>query len=179
MPVAAEMSDLGHKVTTDDKGNTVFTLVLDQLPLSENEVFDTALNYLQSEYKTTRYNDIQQFRDKGIVVGKGNLNSFYTDSGLAKSEVFSTEFYLRIDSKNGRARVQLIFNKYKVLELSDFTNKYAKEVVISQVAPFADAKDNKRYKKAFNHLQELALGILKSVSLKVKTATPAPAADDW
>lgn len=177
--IATSAADFDHQVKTDDKGNTVFTMVVDQLPLNESEVYDTALKYLQSEYKTARYKDIEQYREKGITVGKSNLNSFYTDNGLTKSEVFSADFYLRIDSKDNKARVQVIFTKYKILKLSDTSNREENEVLISSVAPFADAKDNKRYKKAFEKMQEYVSEIMNSVSQKLKSATPTPASEEW
>ncbi|MDD6889688.1 MAG: hypothetical protein PUD39_05460 [Bacteroidales bacterium] len=164
---------------TDQKGNVVFTYVIENLPLNATEGLEASLKYLENEYKTTKYKEIEHFADKGIAYGKGHLNSFYTDNGMVKSEVFSTDYFLRLDAKDNKVRVQLIFTNYNVLTLSDTSNKESMDVAISSVAPFADAKDNGRYKKAFKALTEKANIVLKSVSEKLRAFTPAPVMDEW
>lgn len=161
------------------KGNVLFTYVLDDLPLSADEAFAASLNYIQNEYRTTKYNDIECVADMGIVYGKGNLNSFYTDNGLVKSEVFSADYYLRLDAKDGKVRVQLIFTNYNVQKLSDTSDREVVDVVISKVAPFADAENNGRYRKVFKALAENADVVLNSVVDRLRSISPAPVLDEW
>lgn len=176
---SANTDGLKPQAKTDEKGNTVFTVIVDGLPLTSDEVFETSLKYMHNEYKTARYSEIEHYGDKGIIVGKSTLNSFFTSNGLAKSEVFSADYYLRIDAKDNKARVQVIFTNYRVLKLSDSSNKEELEVNISSVAPFKDGKDNKRYTKAYGKLQEYVAEVLNSVSQKLKSATPSPVVDEW
>lgn len=163
----------------DPKKNVVFTYVLENLPLNADEVLSASLNYLQTEYKTTKYKDIEYVVDKGIAYGKGSLDSFFTGNGLISSEIFSADYYLRLDAKDGKARIQLIFNKYNVQKLSDTSNRKTTEVIISEKAPFVDADGNGRYKKAFKSLTENANIVLNSVVDKLKSVTPAPTLDEW
>ena len=163
----------------DANGNVVLTYVLEDLPINADEILKASAKYLENEYKTTKYTDIETIAEKSIVYGKGCMNSFFTDNGLTKSEVFSAVYYLRIDAKDGEARIQLIFNKYDEQQLSDLSDQKVYSVTISEVAPFADAKNNGRYKKAFYHLTENAEIVLKSVVDKLKSVSPAPVMDEW
>ena len=157
----------------------MFTLIVNDLPLNASEIFGASLKYLNNEYKTARYTDIQEFQDKGIVYGKSNLNSFYTDNGLMNSEVFSADYYLRLDSKDNMVRIQVIFDNYKLLKLSDNSNAKETEVLISSVAPFSQEKNGKRYKNAYGKLQVFVDQVFNSVIQSIKSTTPTPEVDEW
>ena len=163
----------------DPRGNVTFTYVLENLPLSTEDVFAASLDYLQKEYRTTKYKDVQTVPDKGVVYGKGEMNSFFTDNGLVSSEVFSAAYYLRLDAKEGKARIQLIFKNYDVQKLSDTSDGKTFEVQISSVAPFANGQNDGRFKKAFKALTENANVVLNSVVYKLKSVSSAPVLDEW
>lgn len=163
----------------DSKGNVAFTTIVDELPLNQSDVYTAACKYIESEYKTARYSDIQKFDDKYIVFGKANLNSFYTENGLTNSRIFNVNFYLRIDSKEKKARIQLIFKDYDILKLLDSSNRESESVAIGSVAPFKKGKDDKRYTKAYNKLREFTAKILDSATTSLKNATSSPVADEW
>lgn len=163
----------------DSNGNVVFTHVIENLPVGAQDLHAASVKYLQNEYKTTKYKDIECLADKGISYGKGNMNSFFTDNGLIKSEVFSADYFLRIDAKDNKARVQLIFTNYSVQKLSDTSDRQTVDVAIAKVAPFADAENNGRYKKAYKALKENADIVLNSVADKLHSVTPAPVVDEW
>ena len=160
-------------------GTVVFSYILESLPLSAKEVFSASLNYLQKEYKTTIYKNVESVPEKGIVYGKGEFSSFYTDNGLVKTEIFSAEYYLRMDAKDGRARIQLVFTNYDVKELSDASKQTNLQVSISKVAPFAEAENNGRYKKAFKALTANANIVLNSVVENFRSVNPSPILDEW
>lgn len=164
----------------DRNKNVVFTILLEGLPLSQTEVFQAAVDYLNNEYKTSRYEIAHNLPEKGIVVGTATLNSFYENNGLRSSSIFSVDYQLRVDAKDGRARVQVILTDYKETELSDTGNKKVIETLISEVAPVSDNKSgNKRkFKKAFEKLQEYVERVLVSTSQSLKNARPAPDAND-
>lgn len=163
----------------DAQGNTVFTLVVSDLPLDASDIFNASIKYMKNEYKTAKYSDIQEYGDKGIVIGKSKLNSFYTDNGLINSEVFSVDYQMRLDSKNNMVRIQLIFDKYNLLKLSDSSNNQTTEILISSVEPFSQSKNSKRYKNAYEKLQEYVDKVFSSVIQAIKATTPTPTEDEW
>lgn len=181
LPVSLKADKKGDlpQATVDSRGNVVFTLIVEGLPLNASEAVDAAENYLATEYKTSRYSDIQRPSDKNFVLGKGNLESFYTDSGLAKSKIYSADYFLRFDGKDGMTRIQVVFNRLKMLQLSDAGNRIETEVRMSEVQPFAESDNGRSYKKAHVRLQEAVSEIFESASNAMKSANPTPVADEW
>lgn len=166
----------------DRNKNVVFTVLLENLTLSQSEVFQAALDYLNNEYKISKYEIAYNLPEKGIIVGAATLNSFYENNGLRSSSIFSVDYQLRVDAKEGRARVQVILTDYKETELSDTGNKKVIETLISEVAPVSDNKsgNKKKFKKAFEKLQEYVERILDSTTQSLKNARPTPdASDNW
>lgn len=164
----------------DDKGNVIFTAIVENIPFSQRGIVDLAKSYLNEEYRTARYSDIKAVDDKGIVYGKSDLNAFYTNNGAIKSDVFSADFFLRFDCKDGRARIQAIFKDYGIQSHSELESKPKENVAIVTVAPFVqDCKNKKTYQKAYAQLQELVDKILLSATNHMQSATPEPEVEEW
>lgn len=163
--------------TIDPKGNVVFTKTIEGLSLDQEQVYNAALKYLQEAYKDTNYKISISNKEKGIVVGEGSFLAFHQSSNLVKTYTFNIDFWVRVDAKDGRARVQFIAKQYKVTSLSDIGDEKVENVNISEVAPFADHDHSRRYYKAYDDLKPMVDKTLNAVSEAIKS-TPALMLED-
>lgn len=167
--------------TVDNKGNVVFSVIHENLPVAKEQIHEAALKYLQEAYKDTRYEISYNDIEKGIVVGNGIFTSFYESSNLISTKTFNVSFFVRVDAKDGRARVQFIAKQYNVTSLNDVKSDENEDVDIALVAPISDNKTNKKnYTKAFESLKKLAIKTLDNVSAAIKAAqAPIGVGDEW
>ncbi|MDE6651285.1 MAG: DUF4468 domain-containing protein [Paramuribaculum sp.] len=163
--------------TVDNRGNVIFDKTIENLPLSKDEIYKAAADYIENAYKDTRYNIVENNSEAGNITGEGELINFHEQGGLVKSVLYSLKFYLRVDAKDGRARVRLIARTYSLKTLSDVKSSASEDVIISDCEPIGKVK-NKGHKKAFEILSAFAEKTINNVSEALKSATPAVSADD-
>lgn len=167
---------------TDDKGNVVYTMTLENLPHSKGDVYKAAKNYFETAYKNTKYKISYESEGDGIIVGTGSFQQFFQGGNAIKVMTFNVDFQLRVDAKDNRARLQIIAKDYQVATISDLGSDDKATISISSVSPFTDNKDNKKtYKKAFETLTELVEKTLKESSESIKSYSPTGniTTEDW
>lgn len=171
----------GPNYIVDKNGNVVFSVIHENLSVSKDQIYEAALKYLQEAYKDTRYEISYNNKDKGIVVGSGEFIAFYESSNLISSQTFNVNFFVRVDVKDGRVRIQFIAKQYKVTSLNDVKSDEVEDVDIASVAPIADNKTNKKnYIKAFDALEQLVFKTLNNVMEAIKAAqAPVVDGDEW
>jgi hypothetical protein len=163
----------------DSKNNVVFTSIIEDLPLSRDEIYKAALSYLETAYKDTRYKITLSSPENGSVAGTGNFASIHEHSNLTSSKIISADFTLRVDAQDGRARMQIIVRKYDLVVLCDTKSKRDEDVLVSSVAPIADnSTDRKNYTKTFEKLSALVDRTFDSVATTLKNTTSAAPADN-
>lgn len=173
-------NDINYR--TDDRGNIVYTLTLENLPHSTEDIYDAAKKYLQTAYKNTKYKISYESEDNGVIIGSGSFQQFFQGGNAIKVMTFNVDFQLRIDAKDNRARLQIIAKDYSVATISDIGNNEKVNVDIVSVAPFTDNKDNKKtYKKAFETLTEIVEKTLYEASESIRSYSPMSEikSEDW
>lgn len=171
-----------HDYTIDKKGNVVFSVIHDNLPVGKDQIHEAALKYLQEAYKDTRYEISYNDKEKGIVVGSGVFSAFYESSHLISTKTFNVNFSVRVDAKDGRARIQFIVKQYNITSLSDITSDANEDVDIALVAPIAtdNETNQKNYIKAFESLKKLVDKTLGNVTEAIKAAqAPIEDGEEW
>lgn len=166
----------------DAAGNVVFTSLIENLPLSQDDIYIASRNYIENAYKETRYKLLPESNHNGQVGGEGVFSSFFESNSLSKGTIFNAVIHLKIDAKDGRARVQVIVRNYQQVILSDFGNKERMDVLISSTAPLTENKEKqKMYKKAFSALHELVHKTMFSVRETLNATQPSASAesDAW
>lgn len=163
----------------DNTGNVVFTALIENLPLSQDDIYFAAHSYLRNAYKDTRYKIISDIQNQGHVCGEGIFSSFFESNSLSKGTIFNATIQLKIDAKDGRARVQIITRNYQQIILNDFGNKEIKDILISSTAPLTENKEKqKMYKNAFSTLHALIHKTMLSVKESLATTVKSSSGDD-
>lgn len=167
-------------VTYEAKNDAVyFVKLIENLPLKANEIYDYSLEYLNEAYKISKYNVSQQNKDKGFLVGEGEFSSFERYGNLISQYTFSCKHSLRIDAKDGRARISVIVKEYNINR--EKTN--GREILtksLMDVAPIDTANFEKddMYIKAFNTLRKIATKSINSIESSLRSKQPMDD-DNW
>lgn len=168
-------------VKVDDTGNVVFTMIVENLPIGQPDIYQAAHKHLTNSYKITNYALTHELPGDGIIIGDGSFKQFYETTNLLKSVSISADIQFRVDAKENRARLQVTASDYDILEFSDLKSSNPQKVKISSVEPLTANKDNKKmFTKAFEEFNNLVIKVMSEMSEALQTARPKPtAADDW
>lgn len=167
------LDDIKNEWSLDDNGNVTYIRIIETGNLSKDEVYNRAQAYF-----TYKYNDgdsVMQINEKsnGVIVAKGIYKKIYTGSGFM--DVLSTDVWhiLRIDIKEGKARILLTMSEYIInqticdLKGNCTTNK--SQSIISTQYPINPKGSRKTIMgKTFVKLNELAKVSLDGIEKAVK-----------
>lgn len=162
------------------EGNGVsFVITVDSLPLSASDILAYSTEYLDEAYRPSKYEIERLDPEKGFVIGKGEFNNFESYAAFPNQYSFNCEHHLRIDSKEGRARVCLSIEEYDVLRTNGNKSERNK-VKIKDVSPANPGAETsqKMYNKVFLSVAKLAISTLYDIreTLKSKSSTDI---EDW
>lgn len=167
--------------SVDANGNIVVSRTVEGLAGASSDLYAAAKKYLEESYRVTRYKIIVDAPDQGTVMGEGTFLNFYRVTILLNSYTLSAEFTLRIDAKEGRARITLSAHNYtgtrqnnnKTEELCDAIADYAPVNTINE-------EKKKLYTKAFPVLVECMTSTVDEVEATLREVAGAATLDsDW
>lgn len=167
--------------TVDANGNIVVSRTVEGLSGAAGDLYAAAKKYLQESYQVTRYEITTDAPDQGTVVGKGTFLNFHRVTILLNSYTLSAEFTLRIDAKEGRARITLSAHNYTGTR----QNNNKTEELCDAIADFApvntvNEEKKKLYTKAFPVLVECMTSTVDEVEAELREVAGAAALDsDW
>lgn len=185
--------DYTDDYTVDDKGNVVVSTIIENIGASKADIYQSARRYIANAYRETKYEIVQDDKEQGIVTGRGKYLNFYADE---KEIVFkfnnrtvgwwtyyvSAEFWLRVEAKDGRARISLYAQSYYGQLYKGKTTEQI-DVRIADVAPVNEncTEDAGMYAAAF----PLLIDRMKTTMADVEKAlvevddVPADNGSEW
>ena len=159
-------------------GNGVsFVLIVDSLPLSSSEIISYSKKYLEDAYRPSKY-EIENLNPDNLVIGKGAFNNFESYAAFPNQYTFNCVYHMRIDAKQGRARICFSLTEYDLIRINGNINEN-RIVKVKDVSPLnPDSDSRKMYNKAFLSMAKLAVSTLYDIRemLKSKSSTQAV---DW
>lgn len=154
-----ELSDI-WKV---DKDGISFVITVDSLVISPDEIINYAKEYLEEAYRPSKYSIENLNTEKRFVIGAGEFNNFESYAAFPNQYSFNCEHKLRVDAKEGRARISLSFTDYDVLRINGNINERTK-IKVKEVSPANPNSDSsKMYNKAFLSVAKLAITTLYDI----------------
>lgn len=121
----------GISVFIDNNKNLVFTKVLDSLNTSKDVLYTRAKSYIVYNYNDANKVIQQDDKEAGTIIGKGKYLDFYTSTNKIKGAMgwtytildnYSLTHILRIDVKENRARIIIMFDYYDIARKITATN---------------------------------------------------------
>lgn len=97
--------------TVDRNGDIIVTVIVDNLPLQKHEIYAAAQKYMQEAYRETKYK-IAASLDNETITGEGEFTQFYEANFFPYSYFLNAPILLRVDAKDGRARVSVVLQYY-------------------------------------------------------------------
>lgn len=170
----------GQDYIIDKNGNVVVVKVLEGLSLQRNEIYAAALKYLENAYKETKYKIVINSPENGIVAGEGEYLQFHEDRIFPSSYFLNAPMMLRVDAKDGRARISVILSYYtgkrsNINESEDIHDR------ISEFQPVNENQEERRklYNEAFPVLIQKAQKTIKEVEEVLKSTYSSVPDSDW
>ena len=100
------LSEIEVKWQLDDNGNVTIIKIVEVPDLKKDVIFNRALNYFTYNYVSGKAVVQTQDKENGLVVGKGVYDNVHGKS-------IDAWHILRVDVKDGRARVMLTLTEYE------------------------------------------------------------------
>lgn len=170
-----ELSDIWR---VDDNGVS-FVITVDSLPLSASEILAYSKEYLEEAYQFSKYEIEVLNTEKAFVIGKGEFNNFETYAAFPNQYTFNCEHHLRIDAKQGRARICFIVTEYDQLRTNGNKGERGK-IKVKDVSPAnPDAETSRKmYNKVFLAMSKLAVSTLYDIR-EMLCSKMSSEVEDW
>ena len=170
----------GQDYTVDKSGNVVVSKIVEGLALQRDDIYLAALKYLENAYKDTKYKIVINSKENGVVAGEGEYLQFHEDNFFPYSYFLNAPFTLRIDTKDGRAKLSIILSYYT----GKRSNINESIDIHDQVSAFQpvnedESEHRKLYTKAFQKLYEKISKTLNEVETVLKSTRSSLPETDW
>lgn len=162
-----------------DANGVTFALTVDSLPLSASEILAYAKEYLEEAYRPSKYEVETVNTEKAFVIGEGEFVNFETYAAFPNNYSFDCPHHVRIDAKEGRARISVVITEYEVLRnngnIAERTNVKIKDV--SPVNPDSDSS-HKMYNKVFLAMAKLIMETMYDFQDEIRSKMSSET-EDW
>lgn len=170
----------GQDYTVDKSGNVVVSKIVEGLALQRDDIYLAALKYLENAYKVTKYKIVINSKENGVVAGEGEYLQFHEDNFFPYSYFLNAPFTLRVDTKDGRAKLSIILSYYT----GKRSNINESIDIHDQVSAFQpvnedESEHRKLYTKAFQKLYEKISKTLNEVETVLKSTRSSLPETDW
>lgn len=105
------LAELQGKWQLDDNRNVTFVKIVEVPELNKDEIYNRALNYFTYNYASGKFEIQNQDKESGIIVGKGIYDNVHVGISILITHI-DTWHILRVDIKNGRARIIVTLTDY-------------------------------------------------------------------
>ena len=170
----------GQDYAVDKSGNVVVYKIVEGLALQRDDIYLAALKYLENAYKETKYKIVINSKENGVVAGEGEYLQFHEDNFFPYSYFLNAPFTLRVDTKDGRAKLSIILSYYT----GKRSNINESIDIHDQVSAFQpvnedESEHRKLYTKAFQKLYEKISKTLNEVETVLKSTRSSLPETDW
>lgn len=122
------LEDISGKYQIDDNGNVTTYAVIEVPGLTSQEIYNRALSYFTYNYGSGKHVIQTQDKEAGFIVGKGLYDDVHVGISLVTT-VVDTWHVIRVDVKEGRARVVVTLTEYEIsVSGGGATNRYTSKV---------------------------------------------------
>ena len=167
--VKTMLSGIEGKWKLDEVGNVTYQRIVDVGDLKKDEIYNRALSYFVSNYARGKSVIQTQDKDAGLIVVKGVYAGAYTGPVLFSTFTCSTWHIIRVDVKDGKARITLSLTEYDKKTGGGNTPASYSTININSVYPILDKGAFKSsYGKTFYASHKRALATLDIIEKLIK-----------
>lgn len=170
----------GQDYVVEKNGDIMISQIVEGLAIQKNEILSVALKYMEDAYKDTKYKIVINSLENGVVAGEGEYLQFHEDRIFPSSYFLNAPITLRVDAKDGRARISVILSYYTGKRTNINTSEDIRDR-ISEYQPVNESQTERRklYNAAFPVLFQKAQKTLKEVEEVLKSTRSSIPDTDW
>lgn len=174
------MAEIHGQYQVDDNGNVTYVDLLENLTLSKDEIYTRAKSFFIFTYNDADEVIQDDNKEAGTIIGKCIFKNIHAGYNIS-SVTYDLWHILRIDAKDGRARIMLTLTDYNIVSMYGGAVSRSSQPV-SKYYPINPGADNKTMTgKAFynghHRARELMIAAIDAI---INGSTSAGhASDDW
>jgi len=138
-----QSSDHSYIDDVDDHGNITYSEVIEVGEISAEDLFTRAHTFFVYNYNSATSVIQQSDKDRGLIIGKGLWSDFQVYRGIE----FSAYHILRVDAKNGRARITITVQSIDYVSKDSKGNLKDDSYNPANIYPFVEVP---KIKRSFN-----------------------------
>lgn len=164
------LQEIEGQWSLDDNGNVTYQRIVEATEIKKDEIYNRVLNYFVYNYGSGKSVIQSQDKENGEIIGKGLYDKVFKFSNGFGFIYMSTYHILRVNVKDGRARIILTLTDY-----SEFFNgggsgaPSTSTLTVTQQFPFNKEGDRKNNMgKAFYYSHKRAVASLAAIEKAIK-----------
>ena len=164
----AMLSEIEGKWSLDDNNNLTYVRVIESPNMTKDEIFNRALDYFIYNYGSGKSVIQDQDTEKGRIIAKGFYENLHIGVSLITTYINAWHI-IRVDVKEGRARVIISMTNYDVKIVGDANTSNEFSIPIVSSFPLNKKGPQKTvYSKAFYNLYFKGLNSLDAIETSIK-----------
>lgn len=181
------LSSIEGKYLISDQGDVVIQKIIKDSTKNKEVLYNTIKQSLITIYRNA--NSVIQIDDKegGLIVCKGIFDDLLNAKGVQDGVFFTGHHLLKIEIKDGRARITIILNNIeRDVAASQYAIRQHEEKHISQYYTFNNERTGlfantfkSQEGRMFYNLTKRSIGLLENIEKSIMTSTPTKTNDNW
>lgn len=172
--VSNMLKEIEGQWSLDDNNNVTYQRIVEVPDVNKDELFSRAQNYFIYNYGSGKSVIQTQDKEKGQIIGKGIYDRLHTFSNGTGWVCLGTWHIIRVDVKDGRARIIITLTEYQEDFKGILTNSN-----VSKEFPINDEGGRKNIMgKAFYKSHNKAIESLDLIEKAIKEGTTSKQIED-
>jgi len=158
------LKEIEGQWSLDDNGNVTYQRIVEVPEMKKDDIYNRALNYFVYNYGSGKSVIQTQDKENGQIIGKGLYENFLTFSNGFGMVYLGTWHIVRVDVKEGKARILLTLTEYS----EDFKSSITLKNVRAEYPINNEGSRKNIYGEAFYRSHLLAKASLDSFEKAIK-----------
>jgi hypothetical protein len=175
------LQEISGQWAVDENGNLTYQRIVEVPGIKKDEIFTRAQNYFVYNYGSGKSVIQNQDKEAGLLLAKGLFDDVHMGDLFFSQIYIGTWHIVRVDVKEGRARILLTLSEYDTrTKTPDYTTTATVKVVGE--FPVNPKGTNKTvYGKAFYRSHKMALSTIDAIDKAIKEGNTSKTIEnaDW
>lgn len=158
------LNEIEGQWSLDDNSNVTYQRIVEVPEMKGDDIYDRVLNYFIYNYGSGKSVIQTQDNEKGLVIGKGIYDRLHTFSNGTGWVYLGTWHIVRVDVKDGRARIIITLTEY----LEDYKGSLSTTNVSKEFPINKDGSRKNIMGKAFYKSHLRVIETLESIEKAIK-----------
>jgi hypothetical protein len=168
------LKEIEGQWSLDDNGNVTYQRIVEVPEMKKDDIYSRVLNYFVYNYGSGKSVIQTQDKENGQIIGKGLYEDLHTFSNGFGWIILSTWHIVRVDVKDGKARIILTLTEYS----EDFKGSVSSHLVREEYPVNNDGNRKNITGKSFYKSHLKAIASLNSIEKAIKEGNTSKKLED-